>query len=272
MIKLAHLSDLHFGRERPEVVEGLLASLAEQQPETVIISGDLTQRARKVEYAAAEKFLDRIDVNCLTIPGNHDISAFNLLERFFYPWEKWQQNFDHALEPELDMPEALLLGVNTTRRWGSLLDWSRGRISHQQIDHSLSRFQAEPSDKLRILVAHHPFWLPADQVHRGEIGNRDAALTALGNGPLDMIVSGHLHLAFSQVQSGIIISHAGSSTSDRLPQDQPNSYKIIRGDRTAIDISLLVWDGGTFSCKNVDRFVRRGKGWICAGTEKYRYP
>ena len=264
MITLAHLSDLHFGRERPEVVAGLFASLIEQQPEAVIISGDLTQRAKQSEYAAAEQFLSEIKTTRLIVPGNHDISAFNLLERFLCPWVKWQKIFGEPLESELDNPEVLLLGINTTRKWASFLDWSRGRISNEQINNILSRFQEEPPDKLRLLVTHHPFWLPTDQHHRGLIGNRDLALTSLGNGSLDMIISGHVHMAYNQVQKGIIISHAGSSTSNRLLPGHSNSYKIIRGERSSLNIYLFVWEGKKFSCKNVDKFIRQADGWVYA--------
>jgi len=267
MTTLAHLSDLHFGREHPDVVAGLLASLAEQQPETVIISGDLTQRAKQREYAAAKNFLAKLEPDCLIIPGNHDISAFNLAERFLSPWRKWQKTFGGTLDPVLSKSAALLLGINTTRRWGSLFDWSRGQISREQIRQVQRRLEAEPVNNLRLLIAHHPFWLPVDQRHRGLIGNRDAALAAFGNGQLDMILSGHVHLPYQHIQNGIIISHAGSSTSNRLLPGHSNSYKIFRGNRNYLAISLFIWDGEMFSCRRVDKFVRRINGWICTATE-----
>ena len=46
MTRIAHLSDLHFGAEIPDVVAALVEDVARAKPDLVAISGDLTQRAR----------------------------------------------------------------------------------------------------------------------------------------------------------------------------------------------------------------------------------
>ena len=62
MKTIAHISDLHFGAEDPRIVEGLTESIAEYHPSVVVISGDLTQRARKRQFEAAGAFNQRLDL------------------------------------------------------------------------------------------------------------------------------------------------------------------------------------------------------------------
>ncbi len=99
MTVIAHISDLHFGRDVQSVTEGLLASLDALQPELIIISGDLTQRAKTTEFEAGHDFLRRLQQPRFIIPGNHDLTAWNVLERFAYPWRKWKRHITTDLEP-----------------------------------------------------------------------------------------------------------------------------------------------------------------------------
>src|SRR4051812_33482571 len=92
MRTVAHLSDLHFGRHDAATAEALLESLQEQQPDLVIVSGDLTQRARRSEFAEARKFLDRIATAKLVVPGNHDVPLFNLLRRALTPFKHYEDH------------------------------------------------------------------------------------------------------------------------------------------------------------------------------------
>ena len=48
MKKLLHLSDLHFGRVDDSLVEPLRRAAQAIAPDLVVISGDFTQRARRV--------------------------------------------------------------------------------------------------------------------------------------------------------------------------------------------------------------------------------
>ena len=85
MSRLIHLSDLHFGKDRPDLLTPLLESVNAFDPDLVIISGDLTQRAREKEYRAARAFIDRINAPVLSVPGNHDIPLHRPFTRFLTP-------------------------------------------------------------------------------------------------------------------------------------------------------------------------------------------
>jgi hypothetical protein len=79
------LSDLHFGREDARVVEAVLEDVAAGRPDLIVVSGDLTQRARRRQFEAARAFLDRLPAPVLVVPGNHDVPLFDLARRFLRP-------------------------------------------------------------------------------------------------------------------------------------------------------------------------------------------
>lgn len=262
MITLAHISDLHFGRENPQLVKGLLDNLEVIDPQLVVVSGDLTQRARRREFLAARAFLDSLQWPFIVIAGNHDISAHNLVERFLHPWRKWHLYIGSALEPVVKGEDHITIGVNTARRSGYSLDWSRGRINHRQIQAVAEHFADENEEKLRIIVVHHPFWIPEKYRHRRIVGGRDTALENLKKAGIDIILSGHIHLAYTHVLDGLIISHAGTTISSRLEADYPNSFKIIRGDRQRLSVETREWEGTSFVRKKEQVFKRIHGGWI----------
>jgi predicted MPP superfamily phosphohydrolase len=112
---LLQISDTHFGTEQPQVVEALLALAAQQQPDVVVLSGDITQRARAAQFSAAKAFVDQLDAPVLAVPGNHDIALFDLWSRLTQPYARYVEAFGTELEPVHMSQELLVVGVNTAR-------------------------------------------------------------------------------------------------------------------------------------------------------------
>src|SRR5262249_20108917 len=83
MRTIAHISDLHFGTEDPQIAAALREDLCGLGPSLVVVSGDLTQRAKPAEFLAAREFLSTIPQPQIVVPGNHDIPLYNLLRRAF---------------------------------------------------------------------------------------------------------------------------------------------------------------------------------------------
>ena len=80
MLTIVHGSDLHFGRHfRPGVAEAFLVAVHDAEPDLIVISGDLTQRAKVREYRAARTFLAEFpDVPLVVTPGNHDVPLYRV--------------------------------------------------------------------------------------------------------------------------------------------------------------------------------------------------
>src|SRR5436190_16492332 len=99
MRTLIHLSDLHFGRIDEAIIHPLIATIKQINPDLLAVSGDLTQRARTEQFKAARAFLELLPTPQIIVPGNHDISAHDLLERFFQPLDKYRNYITADLQP-----------------------------------------------------------------------------------------------------------------------------------------------------------------------------
>ena len=93
MQKIVHISDLHFGTEVNEIVSHLMDAINNFKPDAVVVSGDLTQRAKKKEYHKAKNFLKKLDCPTVVIPGNHDIPLYNIFGRIVNPFKKFESYF-----------------------------------------------------------------------------------------------------------------------------------------------------------------------------------
>lgn len=282
MTTLAHLSDLHFGREDPAAVEALLADLSALAPSLVAVSGDLTQRARRGEFERARVFLGRVPAPLLVVPGNHDVPLFDVPRRFLAPLARYRAFISPELAPSWEDDDVLVLGVNTARS----LTWKAGRISVAQMERLRAGFCRGPQERLHVLVAHHPFSPPAGRPREALVGRGAAAVAALSRCGLDLVLTGHLHREFTGDLAGHTLSraalalHAGSAVSRRL-RGEANSYNLVRvrgpllwppaggdaprGTGARVDVELRAFDGRAFRSMRTSRFLRTGEGWVAIG-------
>jgi 3',5'-cyclic AMP phosphodiesterase CpdA len=225
---LLQISDTHFGTEQLPVVEALVDLSQQQRPDLVVLSGDITQRARAGQFRTARAFFDRLDVEVLAIPGNHDIPLFNLWARLRHPYAYQCAAFGEVLEPEYSSPEVLVVCVNTTR-------WYRhknGEVSARQIDRVAQRLiQASPS-QLRVVVVHQPIAVAhAADTHDLVRGHAEARPRWAAAGA-DLIMGGHIHLPYVMtVPNGtrpMWAVQAGTAVSSRVRGGIPNSVNVIR--------------------------------------------
>lgn len=153
MRTLIHLSDLHFGRINPALLDPLRRAVHDAKPDLVAISGDFTQRARRSQFAAARAFMDMLEPPKLSVPGNHDVPYWNVARRFLQPLTRFREFISKELEPEYQDEEMIVLGVNTARA----LAHGGGRINTRQVDRIIRRLAGLPEALVRIIVTHHPF-------------------------------------------------------------------------------------------------------------------
>ena len=269
MSVLLHLSDTHFGTEQPRVVEAVVALAAQLRPEVVVLSGDITQRARPAQFLAAKAFVDRLGAPVLTIPGNHDIALFNLWERLTRPYRAFATVFGTDLEPVYQSTDWLVVGVNTTRARRH----KHGEVSSAQMARVASLLAAARPEQLRVVVVHQPAAVP----HAGERvnllrGHADATRRWAEAGA-DLVLGGHIHLPYTLPLSGLArrlcVAQAGTAVSSRTRPGVPNSVNVLRwqsaanrpvqptgdGSRAAAHCLIEQWDfvepQRAFVCVNV---------------------
>ncbi|MGL4320573.1 MAG: metallophosphoesterase family protein, partial [Paracoccaceae bacterium] len=124
MGRIIQLSDLHFGRDRPELLEPLIAACTALRPDLTVISGDLTQRALAGQWAASAALIARLPAPVICVPGNHDVPLYNPIARLFWPFRSYARAVGKDLQPMAETADLRLIGMNTTDPYV----WQRGLI------------------------------------------------------------------------------------------------------------------------------------------------
>lgn len=267
-MKLLHLSDLHFGRERPDLLEPLLSEVNRLAPDLVAISGDLTQRARIHQMQAARAFVARIEAPVLAVPGNHDVPLDNPVLRFLAPWRRYRRDFGGPLEQVWRGPAALVVGVNTVNPFA----WQSGRIGRRAVRRVCDAFSGSGADgTVRVVVAHHPFEHVPGERKRPMRGALDAIRRLAGCGA-DVVLSGHLHswraepfLAAGSTGGGVILVQAGTGLSTRV-RGEPNDFNLLHLSRDRIAVERFAAGDERLQFRLIDdrRFRRGADGWQAA--------
>jgi predicted MPP superfamily phosphohydrolase len=243
---VAHLSDLHFGRVERAVLEPLRRRLVELAPDLVVISGDLTQRARAQQFREARAYLDTLPKPQVVVPGNHDVPLYNVFARFLRPLAAYRRIICEDLEPSFVDEEIAVLGINTARSFV----FKGGRVSDAQLARVRGKLCHLNGQVVKILVSHHPFM----------------ALEQLVDCGIDVLVAGHLHAtrigsAVDQIPGfSALLLQAGTATSRRT-REEPNSFNLLRIAPRRIEVEQHVLRGGGFERAATEAFSREDGGW-----------
>lgn len=248
MLTILHISDLHFGPcYLPEVGEALLHTAAAIDPDIIVVSGDFTLRAKREQFADARTFLDRLPRKPIVVtPGNHDIPLYRVFERIFSPVALYREYISDELDTVLYRDDAVIVSLDSTSPLRSI---TNGRLSRRQLDLAADAFRAAPEGATRIVVTHHNL-APAPDFEGGSVMHRAPwileRLSAMG---VDLVLSGHLHRAYSASSldlyekhppgHGLRIVQAGTATSSRGRgrERKRNSFNLVRIGRDSIHVT-----------------------------------
>jgi len=257
MRTLVHLSDIHFGRFDEKLRAPLLEAVAQIRPDLVVVSGDLTQRARAAQFQEARRFLDQLPQPQITVPGNHDVPVYGRLSNY-------QRYITGDLHPFFGDEEIAALGINTARAW----IWKNGRVNRQQLARIREHFQRADTGVAKILVTHHPFDLPAHHGRRDLVVRASRAMQTVAESGIDLLLSGHFHVSHAghtalRYKSGgrAAIFVLAGTLSGRL-RGEENSFNVIRIVLPEIEVEHYCWGRGEFSRRETQRFVLGDVGWV----------
>ncbi len=263
MRRIAHLSDLHFGTETSGVLTELGSSLMLFAPHLVVVTGDLTQRARSSQFRRARRFLDELPFARLVVPGNHDIEPlYRPLHRALAPYSRYKRFITPELCPVWHDDGLLVLGLSSVQPWR----WKEGSVSPLQLDQIKETARRYPST-LRILAAHHPVVQAATSRPTRRLRRHDQLFSVLEAADIGVCMSGHLHQSFSGVAvhplerpRSVLAIHASTATSTRL-RGHANAYNQLTIDGTTLQVDATAWDGRAFAQLSRERYERRQGIW-----------
>jgi 3',5'-cyclic AMP phosphodiesterase CpdA len=265
MRTVVHLSDLHFGRIEPGVLEPLRRKVIALAPDLVVVSGDLTQRARAKQFREARAFLDTLPKPQIVVPGNHDVPLYNVVMRFAAPLHNFTRYVSADLQPAYVDDEIAVVGVNTARS----LVFKGGRINGEQVDRARALLCELPAQVTKILVTHHPFDVPKQSGAANQIvGRARMALEQLARCGADVLLSGHLHEAYIgraaerydvEGLSALVIQ-AGTATSSRTRESE-NTFNFLRLSPGRLEVERQAWRDGDFRRDALDVYVRADGHW-----------
>jgi 3',5'-cyclic AMP phosphodiesterase CpdA len=199
----------------------------------------------------------------IVVPGNHDVPLWDVLRRFLSPLGKYRRHISENLFPEFQDDEFFVLGVNTARSFTRLSGWLVGK----QLKYICQRMTAAPPSVFKVLVTHHPLIPPPGRVESNILLHGDRTLQRLEDCGIDLMLAGHLHLAyhddvrthFQSARRSVLSIQAGTATSTRL-RGEPNAYNWITvHDQSSISVSVRTWTGKQFQ-ESITTHWRRSEG------------
>jgi len=272
MPKILHISDLHFGRPYlPEAGEALQWIAPSLEPDVIVVSGDITQRAKAREFDEARRFLDRLPTRpMLVVPGNHDVPLYRVAERLVRPHGLYREKISPDLNPILELDEVVLVGLDSTSPRRAI---TNGRVHRDQLEHCQRVFAEVKPGVARIVVAHHHFAPGPDYLRDRTMPKARRAIDCFVEQGVEMILGGHLHRSYignsldffpgHHRDRGIIIAQCGTTTSSRGRgrERNENTFNLIDvGVRTLSVIHYMYFERrGEFAPLSQHTFPRPGQ-------------
>ena len=248
MRHLLHISDIHFGPNfRPEVAEGVQEMVRVRKPDLVIISGDVTRRAKQRQFEDARAWVERLEAPWIVVPGNHDVPAYRVWERLLDPYGSYRRHFQDELEPVFEDDELLVVGVNTAFKW-TVKD---GRFTKASLRRMEQLFSQAPAGKARLVIAHHQV-TPPPRYDTQRVAERSVeAIELMRRLGVEVVFSGHQHQTYIATSeeyrpsgsSPTLFLHSGSTTSSRGRgwERGRNSCNWLVIDEQTIAVHHLLW-------------------------------
>ena len=266
MRTIVHLSDLHFGKVDSQVLEPLRQRVLALAPHLVVVSGDLTQRAKPAQFREAKAYLDTLPRPQLVVPGNHDVPLYNVFQRFLTPLRKYKRYISTDLEPAYIDDEIAVVGVNTARS----LTFKDGNVNREQLAAVKAKICGLEDRVVKIIVTHHPFDVPEGRDESQVIEHAVRSMKEFAECGADILMSGHLHKTHITSSSerykipghAALIVQAGTATSVRA-RGESNTFNALHVTADDINIEHWQWNDNSkvFELGATERFLHAPDGW-----------
>lgn len=267
MRKIVHISDVHFGKVDYAIVRKLKEKIIEINPHLVVVSGDLTQRAKSEQFAEAKAFLGDLPQPQIVVPGNHDVPLYNVYDRFLHPLDKYKKYITKDLHPFFADEEMAVIGINTARS----LTIKDGRVNEEQVKIIQEKMRGLPDEMLKVIVTHHPFDLPEGYDDDQIVGRAEMAIREITKTGADVFLAGHIHVShightatrykLGQGRNALVVQ-AGTATSTR-GRGEANSFNLLEFAHPRLTVHRLECQTAAngFAVAASQHYCQTEKGW-----------
>lgn len=233
MIRLFHVSDIHFGAQDQAALDWFAGLVQAERPDAVVMTGDLTMRARRREFEAAAKWLEGLNCPVTVEVGNHDLPYFNPWARFVTPYKRYQA-LERMIERPLDIKGVSIVPLKTTARFQLRLNWSKGNVTRRALSQALAGVEAVPPGNLVFVACHHPL-IEAGTRSSGSTRRGPEALAALASAGAHAVLTGHVHDPFEvehATGAGTVRLIGAGTLSERVRESRPsfNELRVADGE------------------------------------------
>ncbi|HEV2363773.1 MAG TPA: metallophosphoesterase [Caulobacteraceae bacterium] len=243
-VRLAHLSDIHFGGENTAALEAAEELLERDSPDLIVITGDITSFGSTEEFRQAQAWVRRLTAPVLVTPGNHDTPYFDVPARLVAPFARYRAALGPPDGRRWAHPEAVVATVNTARGVQMRLNWSKGAIGRLQVDSALAALAGRPNGALAVVAVHHPLMEMVGGPMTARVRGGERAARRLATAGVDLILSGHIHAPFVWALPWAPGSYAvGASTLSLRERGAPAGFNLITADAKRITVAAQAWNG-----------------------------
>ncbi|HEY3950090.1 metallophosphoesterase [Phenylobacterium sp.] len=244
-VRIAHLSDIHFGGEVADAVEAAIGAIEAFAPTLTVVSGDLTLNGLVPEFRAAARWLERLPTPRLVTPGNHDTPYWNLPLRALTPFARYRRYIGPATATAFDSLGLAARTLNSARGAQPRLDWSKGAIAMEPMR---AIAWGDDDNALRVFICHHPLIDIVGAPVTGGVRCGDEAAAVLADAGVDLILTGHVHNPFVLPIPGAAPGRyaVGAGTLSLRTRGSPPSFSTITAGATSIDVAVQAWTGVSF--------------------------
>ena len=243
---IVHGSDFHFGPHLvPDAVGAFERLVGSVSPDLLVLSGDFTHRANRLQFEQAKSFVDRMGLQRVIVtPGNHDVPLYSFWRRALSPYKEFRRAMGVNGEFAVHSDEFSAAILDTTSPY---LRITEGRLSRKQVHFLRSAFQGSVAP-LRLVVMHHPVAKPEDWKYGRSVDPNRDALTAMVDEGVELVLGGHLHRSFAMEASpGLWVVHSGTTTSSRGRSEERGmqTFNLIRISDSEFDVEVFSFNART---------------------------
>jgi 3',5'-cyclic AMP phosphodiesterase CpdA len=246
--RVLHCSDIHVGRRfQIEPARKLVEAAARLAPDAVVVSGDVTMRARSGQYRRARALLEALPHPLVVIPGNHDIPLYNLPMRLVAPFANYRRWIADLDDGAVDLGVCALWSVNTINPFVH----QKGRLSDGDLAAIEQWSRTLPAHTWRVVVVHQHFANTPDNPRPGIYARARERLERLARAGVHLVVHGHVHQSgvftgaefFPDFPVPIVVAAAGTPSSGRTRGGERSyQFNLLAFERTRFAVQVWNWN------------------------------